>query len=346
MTTTHGPATRGGVNASQPFSRPALFAISATLIVVWGSAFTLVGLGVDHIDPYWLTAGRLVVGAVFLAAYALLRGHRFPPLRDPRWAWYSVLGLTGAVIPFILMAVGQLTVDSGLTAVIVGAMPLLTIVLAHFFTDEKLTLWKVAGFVIGFCGVAVLFMPDEPGFGLTGDWVAQLIILAAAFCYAFTTVAAKRAPDTPAEVGAAMMIGAAAVAGVVAALVVKPVGFTPNGTAWFAIIVLGFGSTGMATILYLTFIDRAGPSAMARLNYFPPMASVVFGVWLLDEDFTWKIALAFVVIIIGVMISRRGSASPSTPQTGSPGPHPGRGRPRPPVPALRARSSKGGPDRD
>ncbi len=335
LTGGHGAATRANMS-SRPYTRTGMIAVSAVLIIVWGSAFTLVGLGVDNIDPYWLTAGRLVIGAMFLTSYALIRGHRFPPLSDVRWLWYAVLGLTGAVIPFVLMAVGQLTVDSGLTAVIVGAMPLITIVLAHFFTEEKLTLWKIIGFVIGFCGVAVLFLPDKPGFGLTSDWVAQLIILGAAFCYAFTTVAAKRAPDTPAEVGAAMMIGAAAVAGVIAALIVEPGGFTPNAPAWFAIIALGFGSTGVATIIYLTFIDRAGPSAMARLNYFPPMASVVLGVWFLGEAFTYKIAVAFVVIIVGVMISRRGSVSfssqdLSTPQTDLPD----RGRSRPPVPALK-----------
>lgn len=333
---------------SEPLSKSALLALSAVLIVVWGSAFNFVGVGVDHISPYWLTAWRLVVAGIFLTVYTYVAGDRLPALTDIRWLWYSGLGMTGAIIPFFLVAKGQLTVDSGLSAVIIGAMPLLTIMLAHIFTDEKLTLPKIVGFVIGFLGVAVLFMPDEFGLGLTSNWLGQLTILGAAFCYALTTVAAKRAPKTPPTSGSAIMMIAAAIAGVIAALIYDPGGHVPNATALTMILLLGFGSTGFATILYLIYIDRAGPSAMARLNYFPPVVSVIFGVWFLSEPFTWKLVVAFIVIIIGVMVSRIGqgrrissSSSLSEPQTDLTGPPPDQGRPRPPIPAVRHPSSQG-----
>ena len=312
--------------ASRPYSRPQLIGVSAALILIWGSAFNFVGVGVDHISPDWLVAWRLCVAAVLLTAWTYLTGKALPPVTDRRWLWYGGLGLTGAVIPFLLMAYGQLTVDSGLTAVIVGAMPLITIVLAHFFTHEKLTTWKVLGFFIGFLGVAVLFLPDDFRAGLTQDWVPQLIILSAAFCYAFTTVAAKRAPETPAVVGSAIMMIVAAVAGLGSASLLDPGGHVPNLAALVVIIILGLGSTGVATILYLDFVDRAGPSAMARLNYFPPVVSVIFGVWFLSEPFTWKLVAAFVIIVVGMMVSRIGG--PSARQTGStdrpeaPSPHP------------------------
>ena len=326
--------------ASPSYTRPQLIAVSAALILIWGSAFNFVGVAVDHISPDWLVAWRLCVAAVLLTVWAYATGKPLPRLTDRRWLWYAGLGLTGAVIPFLLMAYGQLTVDSGLTAVIVGAMPLITIVLAHFFTDEKLTLFKVLGFFIGFLGVAVLFLPDNVEVGLTQDWIPQLVILAAAFCYAFTTVAAKRAPTTPAVTGSAIMMISAAVAGVVSALVLDPGGHVPNGTALTMILLLGFGSTGVATILYLDFVDRAGPSAMARLNYFPPVVSVIFGVWFLAEPFTWKLVAAFVIIVLGMMVSRIGgvrSASPSAPRTGSTDPDAA----HPPQPSCAAAQDRG-----
>ena len=327
--------------ASRHYTRPQLLAVSAALILIWGSAFNFVGVGVDHISPDWLVAWRLCVAAVLLTVWTYATGKRLPPINDRRWLWYGGLGLTGAVIPFLLMAYGQLTVDSGLTAVIVGAMPLITIVLAHFFTEEKLTLFKVLGFVIGFLGVAILFLPDDFRAGLTSDWIAQLVILSAAFCYAFTTVAAKRAPQTSAVVGSAVMMITAAVAGVGSAMVLDPGGHVPDMAALAVILILGFGSTGVATILYLDFVDRAGPSAMARLNYFPPVVSVIFGVWFLSEPFTWKLVAAFVVIVIGMMVSRiRGvsATGPSARRTGSMGPVD--------CPAPQTPASAAAPDRD
>jgi drug/metabolite transporter (DMT)-like permease len=174
-------------------------------------------------------------------------------------------------------------------------------------------------------------MPDQFGLGLTGNWKAQLIILSGAFCYAGTTVAAKRAPETPAPVGSAIMMIAASIAGLTAALILDPGGHVPNAPALTMILLLGIGSTSVGTILYLFFIDRVGPSSMARLNYFPPVLSVIIGVWFLSEPFTWKLIVAFIVIIIGVMVSR--ISSPSERRMGLM--RPDQGRPRPPIPAVR-----------
>jgi len=116
-----------------------------------------------------VVAYRLLIGAVILIAYVKLKGETFPKLTDSRWLWYFGLGLTGMVIPFFLISTGQLKVDSGLSAIIVGAMPLITIVLAHFFTDERLTPIKTLGFFIGFLGIVVLFLPDNLSLDLVDE---------------------------------------------------------------------------------------------------------------------------------------------------------------------------------
>lgn len=283
-----------------------LFATAVALILLWSSAFTFVSVGVKSLSPLWLVAGRLTIAAFILGAIGWVSKYRFPKLLDIRWLYYGGLGVVGAVFPFFLVATGQLKVDSGLSAIIVAAMPLFTILLAHFFADERLTWIKSIGFIIGFIGVIILFLPDQGSLGLTENWGSQLLILAAAFCYAVTTVAAKRAPETPSTIGAAMMMIVAAIVTVTTALFLEPNGFTPSALGWVAMIVLGLGSTGVATILYLYFIDLAGPSALGRVNYLVPPASVLFGAWFLEEPLTWKIPAAIVVIFAGVAISRIG----------------------------------------
>jgi len=166
----------------------------------------MVGAAVRTLSADWLVAYRMTVGAIVVLIYSHLAGHRLPPLRDTRWIWYFVMAITGASLPFILMAHGQKTVDSGLSAIIVGTMPLITIILAHFFASEKLTAWKLVGFAIGFAGTVVLFLPENLSFALVEDWKAQSLILLGAFFYAVTTVIASRAPETPAPIAAAMML--------------------------------------------------------------------------------------------------------------------------------------------
>ena len=279
-------------------------AIALFLIIVWGTAFNMLDVVVRHMSPIWLVAWRTLIATFLIVAWALYRGHRFPKLNDVRWLWYLGLALTGMVIPFFLTATAQTTIDSGIAAILTGTMPLLTLGLAHVFTTEKMNARKITGFLVGFIGTIILFLPEDLSWGLVMDWKAQLLVLGAALCYAITTVAAKRAPETPPTLGAAMMVGWAAIASMAAALWSGPAELSVPTYVWGLVFTLALGSTGIATILYLFVIKRNGPTTLAKINYFPPFAAVLFGIWLLNEPFTIRIAIAFAVIMLGVWIAR------------------------------------------
>lgn len=281
-----------------------LIGVALFLILVWGSAFTLIGAAVRTLSPEWLVAYRMMFGAVLVYGYARFSGHRLPPLRDPRWIWHTFMGITGASLPFVLIAIGQKTVDSGLSAILVGTMPLITIILAHFFTNEKLTLMKLVGFLMGFIGIIILFLPKDLSLSLVADWHAQLLILMGSACYAITTIVASRKPETPSPVGAAMMLMIGAVLSTLWASAVSGPPPKPDMVALFCVIGLGVGSTAIATITYLWVIDVAGPSVMARINYFVPVCSVILGVIFLEEILDWRIFVALFVIILGVIVSK------------------------------------------
>lgn len=266
----------------------------------------MVGVAVDHITPIWLVTYRLVLAALILIAYIKLTRQSFPPLHDKRWLWYLALGITGIVFPLWLMSVGQLSIDSGLTAIFVGAMPLMTIILAHFFTSEKLTWPKFMGFAIGFCGIILLFLPDDFSLALVSEWRAQVLILIAAASFATTTVAAKRAPATPPIIGGAMMLICAAPIAIIAALFSGLPSAPPAAIAISATFGLAIFSTALANILYLRVIELTGPSLLAKINYFVPPVSVCLGIQLLGEPFKWRMIAAFGIIVIGMIIAGAG----------------------------------------
>ena len=281
-----------------------LLFMSFLMVIVWGSAFTLVSIGVKYISPLWLVTYRLIIGAIIVIIYVKFKGLNLPNIRDKRWIWYFAMGLIGMVIPFFLLSTGQVIIDSGLTAIMVGTMPLMTVILAHFFTNEKLSITKIIGFIFGFIGIVILFLPSDFSIEITENWFSQLIIIIAAFCYAVTTIIAKRAPDTPATIGACMMLICAATACLFVALLT---GFPSSMPPLLGILTafgLGVGSTAFASILLLYIIDQTGPSTVAKINYFVPLASVIFGVIILDEILSIRIFIAFVIILIGMFISQ------------------------------------------
>ena len=281
-----------------------LFFMAFLMVIVWGSGFTLVSIGVKYISPLWLVTYRLIIGAILIIIYVKFKGLNLPNIRDKRWIWYFAMGLIGMVIPFFLLSTGQVIIDSGLTAIMVGTMPLMTVILAHFFTNEKLSITKIIGFIFGFIGIVILFLPSDFSIELTENWSSQLIIIIAAFCYAVTTIIAKRAPDTPATVGACMMLICAATACLFVALLTGLPSSIPPLLGILTAFGLGVGSTAFASILLLYIIDQTGPSTIAKINYFVPLASVIFGVIILDEILSMRIFIAFVIILIGMFISQ------------------------------------------
>lgn len=287
-------------------SPSALYGIAAILIVTWGLAYPMVSVAVRDVSPIWLVATRTGIAAILLIAYAKLRGRSFPILTDRRWLWFGLMGMSGIVVPFFLFAQAQITIDSGICAIIGSAMPIFTIILAHFFAGEALSWRKFIGFMIGFAGVIVLFLPDNMSLALISDWKAQLLAVFAALLYAITTILAKRAPETPPTIAAAMMVLCAAIVSGITAVASGIPSALPSALGISMLIGLGVGSTAFANILYLYVVQKTGPSTLARINYFPAIVSVAAGVWFLKEDFTWKIVIAFVVIVIGMVISRSG----------------------------------------
>lgn len=281
-----------------------LYLHSAIIVIVWGTAYTMVGYAVDYVSPAWIAASRTAFAALVLISYVFIRGRRFPPLTDKVWLWYTVLGFIGMAGPFYLIARGQVHVDSGMAGILAGFMPLITIAMAHFFVKgEQLNFRKLIGFILGFLGIVILFLPDAAGLDLVSNWRSQLLIVLAAGFYATATIIAKRAPPVAPSVGAAMMVISGAVLSFIFAAFTGFPDALPPTSAIFAILGLAIGSTGLATILFLRLVQETGPSFVARINYLVPICSLIAGMIFLAEPFQLRSVIAMVVVISGLIIA-------------------------------------------
>ena len=175
-------------------SHPLDWLILTALVVAWGSSFAMTKIAVTHLDAAWVMALRLTVAAVILAPYALLNGHTLAaPWR--MWGKFTWLGFIGHAAPFFLITWGTHFVSSGISGLLMGAVPLFLLVLAHFFlADERLTVPKVAGFLMGFAGITVLIGPETLlHLSMSGEALkGEIAILAGCLCYAIHGVSAKR----------------------------------------------------------------------------------------------------------------------------------------------------------
>lgn len=274
-----------------------------TLTILWGSAFLLNELALGSFSPSVLVAGRIVIAALVFFAYARANGVALPRSLHA-WIPMLVLAVFGNVLPFNLIAWAQQHIDSSLAGILMAAMPLFVLTLAHFFIPgAKLTPFRVVGFVVGFAGVVVVIGPNIAA-GLTGDlafWGA-LAALVAAFSYALGSIYTRRlgAAD-PVRLSAGMLIVASALAAP-AAMVDLPSLAPPSIAAVLALLFLGLLSTGFATLLYFRLVQGPGPAFLSLVNYLVPAWAVVAGAVFLRESLSVATVAGLALILCGIGI--------------------------------------------
>jgi drug/metabolite transporter (DMT)-like permease len=290
-------------------SHPLDWLILTGLVVAWGSSFAMTKIAVTHLDAAWVMALRLSIAALILVPYALVAGQNLSAT-PAVWTKFAFLGAIGHAAPFFLITWGTHFVSSGVSGLLMGAIPLILVVLSHFYlADERLTAMKSVGFLMGFAGIVVLIGPDALlDVSMSGDalW-GELAILAGCVCYAVHAVAAKRLGfENPVKQTTAVCAAAAAM-GLVFALIVSPSGLWGKPQiAYWAVAGLGILPTAIATLLMYRLMTRIGPTFVAYSNYLVPVYALLLGAAALGEPLSWNIAAALALILTGIAVSRLG----------------------------------------
>jgi drug/metabolite transporter (DMT)-like permease len=265
---------------------------------------------VRSFSPSVLVTLRLTMGAILLTGVIYARGMRLP-WGGRFWLFSLLIATTGTCVPYWLISFGQQRIDSSLAGILMGLMPLTTMVLAHFFVrGERLNATKAAGFLLGFGGLIVLVGPTAL-LQLRGEgselW-HQLAVLGGAICYAVNAILARHRPAADPLVAAAgvMLMGS---------LVMLPIGgpaapaelaAVPAGPL-IAMLALAVIATGIATVVFLKLVTIAGPSFTSFINYLIPVWALLMGVVFLGERPGLQAILALALILSGIGLSEVGN---------------------------------------
>lgn len=280
--------------------------------LIWGSSFLLIRVGVEEIAPFQLVFIRTGIAAVGLNLVMLLRGKRYPanlrallPL--------LIIGIGNTALPFSLITWGEKSVESGLASVLQASASLFTLVIAHFtFADERITLQKALGLLLGFIGVIVLASRSwADGQLVTGNFVGQLAIIGASLCYAtFTTYSRKVIQNRfePIVVSAGAMTAAAVVSGI--AMLMAPLfGGQPatpladlSGEVLNSALVLGLVNTFVAYLFYYWIVQELGAARASMVTYVVPAVGLALGVIFLNELLDLRLIIGAGLIFLAIAV--------------------------------------------
>jgi len=282
------------------------YILLASLILIWGSSFLLTDRSLLFFTPEQIVTYRLSIGAITMLFISIvLRRKLFLSFRP--WLHFSIYAVIGNIVPYLLISTGQLSITSGMAGLLMAVMPLVTLILAHFFLpNDKLNIYKTIGLIVGISGVIFILGPSiNNGSNST---IGILLVLAAACAYSINTIIAARLNSYDPIVSSTCVLILASLF----SFLIWPETLNLNFNeipllSGSSILLLGILPTGIAAYIYFIIINSAGATFLANINYLIPVVAFFLGAILLGEEILLQNIIALIFIISGIVISRKNS---------------------------------------
>lgn len=296
------------------FQRPLWVSIFAlTAAIVWGWAYPLIKLGFAEfqITPDMTASKMLFAGIRFFFSGLIILGVALKTQKDFKvrkatdWWFILVFALLNTTFHYAFFYFG-LSHSAGSRAAILNSLSVFSVVVLAciFFKSDKMTIRKIVGCVIGFCGILALNLGGEESgqFTLLGDGMIILNALCSAFAALMTRGLNKRV-NVFVGTGYGLAIGGALL--VVPGLIFG--GVLPNVTLWGCVIlILLIGISTIGFTLYNKLLTCNPVGKVAIYNSLIPVIGAVSSCVCLNEDFYWKYVIAGGFATIGIYIINKG----------------------------------------
>lgn len=270
----------------------------AFTILIWGSAFPAIRMGLESYTPEHLTLLRLLIASFILLLFSFKYKLRLPDLKDiPAIFIFGALGFT---FYHIALNYGEKTVNAGSASLIVSVTPIVTAILASIFLNEKMKLNGWIGGVISFIGIALISFSQGDAIQLnSGGFFILLAAISESLYFVFQTSYLKKYGFLPFTIYTIL-------SSTVCMLIFLPGMYTEILAAPLevnmSVIYLGLFPTVLPYIALAYIISHSGASEATSSLYLTPVtACFVAWIWL-GEVPTFVSIIGGGITILGILI--------------------------------------------
>jgi O-acetylserine/cysteine efflux transporter len=272
------------------------------LVLFWGSAFSVVKVGLDYSPPVLFAGLRTLLGGLAMVLVALLWGGS-PNLRRD-WPVFLLLSLFNVVLFIGLQTYAILYLPSGSAAVLIYLQPILVGLLAWLILGEALTATKILGLLLGFSGIVAVSAGSFSGGANAISPVGVAFGAASALSWALGTVYFKR---YEARVST---LWAVAMSFLVGGVVLTPLGLSVErlgeiswtGTFVASLLYASLVGTSLAWVIWFALVRAGEASRVASYIFAVPLTAVLIGVVFLDEPLGYTLLIGAAFVVCGIYL--------------------------------------------
>ncbi len=287
--------------------RAGIYGVLALLILIWGSTWSVIRIGLEGIPPFTGVAARFAIAGSLLVMLARALGLGWPRGPIIRRVW-AIESLFGFVLSYGVVYWAEQWVPSGLTAVLFSTFPIFVAVLAHFWLDgEPLRPGALIGLVLGVAGVAVIFSEDLTALAGPGVATAAAVVLISPATGAVSHVAVKKwgSGFHPIHLAGVPMLVTAAVMAGCALLFERGREVTLDARSLGALVYLAVLGSVVTFTLYYWLLARLPATRLSLMTYALPIVALAIGTLLFDEPWSTRTIAGSGMVVIGVALASR-----------------------------------------
>jgi drug/metabolite transporter (DMT)-like permease len=273
-----------------------------TIGVTWGVTFSLARIAAEAgAHPIGLAFWQAAGGGLVLLPVCLYR-KALPQINWQNIRRFMVIALAGTAVPGTLLFYAASRVPSGILAITVSLIPMLTYVFALILGIDKYATKRFIGIVLGFGAILLLSLPESslPDPGMV-KWM--LLALLASVFYTIENIYVDISIPQGTDLIALLMGGL-----FVAALILAPVAYSqaafvalqyPFTEVEWAIIAMAFVSSTAYT-LFLYVVKKSGSVFASLVGYVITLAGVFWGMLFFDESHSIWVWAALATMLVGM----------------------------------------------
>jgi len=274
----------------------------AAIYIIWGSTYLFNKIVVTQVPPFLVGASRFTIAGVIVVGITLMFPKRDKPTKtqliNSAKAGFFFLTLGNGIAVWALQYL-----DSGLTALIISAQPLVLLIMMWILDGKKIQKQSLLGIGLGIIGIYLLVsqasIQQQPN-----QWKGFIAIFLCLIFWGYGSLFVAKA-DLPnnslVSTGYQMLFGGLMMIFLSLLLQENPAELLSLDIRgiWSMIYLIAFGSIAAFTAFnYL--LKRVSPEKVATSTYINPIVALILGAIILNEKVSSLSILAAVVLLSGV----------------------------------------------
>ena len=282
------------------------------MVLLWGSTWAAIKIGVAEVPPYLFAFERAVAVAAILTVAVLVLRHSFPRTRTALLA-SAISGLFNIGTSWALIFWAEQFVPSGLVAVFGAMAPVWTAILAHFYVrGDRLSRLKVLALVLGLVGTALLVGAPAASEGPNALLATGLLaLMPISWALSGILIARFLARESPiAVVGIGTWVGALFLLPFALTQMGQPQNWDARSTIAFAYLVIGGSCIGL--VLNAWLYRHLRPTTVSLSQVLIPVQALLIGAFALGEEFTFRMLAGAALVVSAVAINAKAGRAART----------------------------------